>query len=268
MIIDIHTHIFPEKIAARSIALLEEKADIKAATDGTFNGLKESAKKAQIDYSIVMPVATKPEQFDSINEFAAQINEKCDLDKNRILSFGGIHPDTPDYKEKLKRVKELGLKGIKLHPDYQSTMIDDVKYLNIIEEASSLGLAILVHAGIDIGMPTPVHCPPDKARKMLDIVKPEKLILAHYGGHDQWDMVEEFLVGQNVFFDTAFIAGRIDVDQFVRIMEKHGADKILFGSDSPWTDQKESVDFIKNLPISQEIKEQILWKNAAKLLGL
>lgn len=268
MIIDIHTHIFPEKIAAGSIAHLESESNIKAATDGTLNGLLQSAKSAGIDCSVVMPVATKPEQFDSVNNYAAWVNENCGSGDNKIISFGGIHPDTPDYKEKLKRVKELGLKGIKLHPDYQKTMIDDVKYLNIIEEASRLGLAILVHAGIDIGLPEPVHCPPDRARRVIDIVKAEKLILAHYGGYGQWDMVEEYLAGQNVYFDTSFLAGRISEEQFVRIMTNHGVDKILFGSDSPWTAQRESIDFINNLPISDSEKCKIFSENANALLEL
>ena len=103
---------------------------------------------------------------------------------------------------------------------------------------------------------------------MLDAVKPEKLILAHYGGYGQWDMVEEYLVGEKVFFDTAFLVDRIEEEQFVRIVKNHGADKILFGSDCPWTSQKDSVEFIKKLPISDKEKEQILGLNAKNLLGI
>ena len=162
----------------------------------------------------------------------------------------------------------MGIKGIKLHPDYQNVYIDDKRFLNIIDKASELDLAVLIHAGIDIGLPEPVHCPPDRARKMIDEIKPEKLILAHYGGYGQWDMVEEYLVGEKVYFDTAFLVDRIEEEQFVRIVKNHGAGKILFGSDCPWTSQKDSVEFIKKLPISDNEKEQILGLNAKNLLGI
>ena len=268
MIIDIHTHIFPERIAAEAIKKLESKADLKASTNGMLDGLKASMVSAGIEYSVVMPVVTRLEQFDNVNNYAAWLNENCCDGPQKIMSFGGIHPDDTDYLSHLKQIKEMGIKGIKLHPDYQNVYIDDKRFLNIIDKATELDLAVLIHAGIDIGLPEPVHCPPDRARKMLDTVKPEKLILAHYGGYGQWDMVEEYLVGEKVYFDTAFLVDRIEEEQFVRIVKNHGADKILFGSDCPWTSQKDSVEFIKNLPISDKEKEQILGLNAKNLLGI
>lgn len=268
MIIDIHTHIFPEKIAPRSITSLEEKAGINASTNGMLSGLQESTLDAGIDYSVVMPVVTKVEQFDSVNKYAAYLNESCQEGETKIISFGGIHPDDENYISHLKDIKDMGIKGIKLHPDYQRTMIDDKKYLNIIYKASELDLAILVHAGVDIGLPEPVHCPPDKALKMIKEVCPEKLILAHYGGYNQWDMVEEYLVGEKVYFDTSFLVGRIEEEQFLRIAKNHGTDKILFGSDSPWTSQKDSLDFIRKLNLDEQKKEQILGLNAKNLLGI
>jgi predicted TIM-barrel fold metal-dependent hydrolase len=268
MIVDIHTHIFPEKIASRSITSLEEKAGINATTNGMLSGLQKSAIDAGIDYSVVMPVVTKVEQFDSVNKYAAYLNENCQEADAKIISFGGIHPDDEDYISHLKAIKDMGIKGIKLHPDYQRTMIDDKKYLNIIYKASELDLAILVHAGVDIGLPELVHCPPNRAFKMLKETQAEKVILAHYGGYEQWDLVEEYLVGEKVYFDTSFLVGRIDEEHFLRIAKKHGTDKILFGSDSPWTSQKDSLKFIKNLNLDEQNKEQILGFNAKNLLGI
>jgi predicted TIM-barrel fold metal-dependent hydrolase len=268
MVIDIHTHIFPEKIASRSIASLEEKAKINATTNGMLSGLQKSTIDAGIDYSVVMPVVTKVEQFDSVNKYAAYLNENYQADDAKIISFGGIHPDDEEYISHLKAIKDMGIKGIKLHPDYQRTMIDDKKYLNIIYKASELDLAILVHAGVDIGLPELVHCPPNRALKMLKETQAEKVILAHYGGYEQWDLVEEYLVGEKVYFDTSFLVGRIDEEHFLRIAKKHGTDKILFGSDSPWTSQKDSLKFIKNLNLDEQNKEQILGFNAKNLLGI
>jgi len=263
--IDFHTHIFPDKIAARSIESLSKVSGVKAATDGTLNGLLASMDRSGVDLSVIMPVVTKPTQFESVNTFAAKVNEQY---TGRLLSFGGIHPDSEDYKSELNRIKELGLPGIKLHPDYQGVMIDDVRYMNIIEYADALGMIIMVHAGIDIGLPEPVHCPPDKARKVLDTLKPKKLVLAHMGGWKQWDEVYEYLAGEQVYFDTAFSFDYMSQDMFLKLCEKHGTDKILFATDSPWSDARRDLDVIKSLPFADEAKAVIFSGNAKKLLNM
>lgn len=265
MIIDFHTHIFPDKIAARSIEALSKVSGIKAATDGTLNGLLASMDKSGVDLSVIMPVVTKPTQFESVNTFAAKVNEQY---AGRLLSFGGIHPDSKDYKAELDRIKELGLPGIKLHPDYQGVMIDDVRYMRIIEYANELGLIILVHAGIDIGLPEPVHCPPDKARKVLDAIKPQKLVLAHMGGWKQWDAVYEYLAGENVYLDTAFTFDYIDLDAFLNLWEKHDREKILFATDSPWSDATKDIEVLHALSIRPREIANVLGNNAKKLLNI
>ena len=130
MIIDFHTHIFPDAIAQKNIPFLEKRSGITAATDGTLNGLLHSMEQSGVDLSVIMPVVTKPSQFDSINVFAKNINEQS---KGNVLSFGGIHPDCENYKEKLEYIKSLGLPGIKLHPDYQGVMmIKKQKFIIVI----------------------------------------------------------------------------------------------------------------------------------------
>ncbi len=265
MIIDFHTHIFPDKIAARSIEALSQVSGITAATDGTLNGLLASMDRSGVDLSMIMPVVTKPSQFESVNVFAAKVNQDY---AGRLLSFGGIHPDSEDYKAELNRVKELGLPGIKLHPDYQGVMIDDARYMKIIEYADALGLIILVHAGIDIGLPEPVHCPPKKSRYILDTLKPKKLVLAHMGGWKQWDEVEEYLCGEQVYLDTAFSFDYMNQEQFMKLWEKHDRDKILFATDSPWSDAARDIQAVEALPISCEEKETIFSGNAKRLLGM
>lgn len=265
MIIDFHTHIFPDKIAARTIEALEAKAGLTASTDGTLNGLLTSMEVAGVDMSVILPVVTKPSQFETVNTFAASVNEKY---QGKLLSFGGIHPDTEDYKKELDRIKELGLKGIKIHPDYQSVMIDDVRYMNIIEYADSLDLIILTHAGIDIGLPDPVHCPPDKMRKVIDKLHPQKMVVAHYGGWKQWEEVYEYLTGENLYLDTAFTFDYIEEDIFYKILEKHGTDKVLFATDCPWGYQKKDVESLMNLGLTDEVKKKIFYKNAEKLLEI
>ena len=295
MVIDFHTHIFPDKIATRTIESLGTIAGINAATDGTLNGLLDSMQRNGVDQSVIMPVCTRAEQFDSINTFAKKVN---DTYEGKLISFSGIHPDCEKPKEKLQYIKSLGIPGIKLHPDYQRVMIDDIRFMRIIDYASELGLIILTHAGIDIGLPEPVHCPPDKMRTVLDTLKPEKMVLAHLGGWKQWEEVYEYLAGENVYLDTSFTVGvsvkhkkdmiflseneqnknsipedrkyieYIEQELFLKILKKHGEGKLLFATDSPWSNAAVGIEYIRNLPISEEEKEQILSKNAMGLLKL
>ncbi len=267
-IVDFHTHIFPEKIAVRTIRKLEAKADVKAYSDGREASLISSMKQAGVDLSIVLPVVTAPEQFDTVNHFAAALNEKYCNQKPRLLSFGGIHPDSPDYKKQLRTIQSLGLRGIKLHPDYQNTFFDDIRYMRILDYASQLNLTVVVHAGIDIGYPDNVRCTVKSITKVLDEVAPEKLVLAHYGGFKMWDEVAESVAGRNVYLDTAYTADFIEDGIFLKILEKHGADRILFATDSPWSGQAESLAHIRRLVKHPADLRKILGQNAGRLLGL
>lgn len=264
-IIDFHTHTFPDKIVEKTIAALESVAGVKAKADGTLGGLLSSMDRAGIALSVIMPVVTRPEQFQTINNVAAQVNEE---QEGRLISFGGIHPNTQNYKKELDYIKALGLKGIKLHPDYQGAMIDDIGYKHIIDYASQLDLMIMVHAGIDIGLPQPVHCPPEKALAILEELQPPKLILAHMGGWKQWEQVEELLVGKHVYLDCAFCSDYMSPEQFERIVQKHGADKILFATDSPWEDPRATIGWMESTSLSKEEKKKIYMENACKLLEI
>lgn len=268
MIVDFHTHIFPDYIAEKTIQNLQGQSHAAAYSDGSLSGLLTCMQADGIDYSVILPVVTKPSQFGSINRFAAEINGK-----NGILSFGGIHPKNKNIVEKLKYIKSLGLKGIKLHPDYQGTFIDDMHYIEILQECLRLNLCVVIHSGLDIGLPVPIHCPVDRLYLVLkevlkDFRRDSKIVLAHVGGHLQWELVEELLVGENVYFDLAFSPPMMNRETLLRIIENHGTDRILFATDSPWSSQKEAVGYIKSLPLSKEDMHKIFYKNAAKLLDL
>ena len=264
MVIDFHTHTFPDAMAEKTIRMLEKEAGYTAALNGSRQQLLESMDAAGVDFSVVLPVVTKPSQFHSINKFAVETNEKYN---GRLLSFGGIHPDSSNYKEELREIVNLGLKGVKLHPDYQGVMIDDMRYMRIIDYASELGLIIAVHAGYDIGYPEIVHCPPDRARHVLDEVHPRNMILAHLGGWKLWDQVYDYLVGQDVYLDTAFVPGVISDELLMKIIKEHGADRILFATDSPWRVVSQDIEHLRGLTLGEEEKEKIFWKNAIKLLN-
>ena len=263
MIIDFHTHMFPDKIAPATISYLAEIIEQSHPyTDGTYAGLKRVTEESGVDISIALPIVTKPKQFESINLFASKYQE------GNIISFGSIHPDSDDYKWQLKFIKELGLKGIKFHPDYQETDFNDIRYKRIISYASELGLIIVTHAGMDPLSPDKVHCTPQMMKEVIDDVQPEKLVLAHMGGHMRWDEVEELIVGKHVYFDTGVVLDQMDLEQCTRMIKNHGSDKILFGTDMPWRGQKEYIEIIRNLDLTDEDKSRIFYKNACSLLGI
>lgn len=263
-IIDFHTHAFPDKIAGKTIELLSQKGGIPAHTDGSVNGLRRVLSEAGIALGVVLPVVTRAEQFESITRFAVQINENG----NGLLSFGGIHPDTTDYKKELKFLAEQGFRGIKLHPDYQGVFFDDIRYMRMIEYASELGLIIVTHAGVDIGFPDLVRCTPKRALKVLREVKPEKLVLAHMGGWNLWEEVIDTLAGERVYMDTAYSMGHISEEHFVTLCRAHGTDKILFATDCPWGNPEKDVETFLTMPLTAEEQELILHKNAERLLEL
>ena len=277
-IIDFHTHAFPDKIAGKTIELLSQKGGIPAHTDGTAEGLRKRLSEAGISLGVVLPVVTRAEQFESVTRFAQQINEEprrcasenvndvmCKKDAE-LLSFGGIHPDSADYKKELKMLADLGFRGIKLHPDYQGVYFDDIRYMRIIEYASELGMIIVTHAGVDIGFPDAVRCTPDRALKVLREVKPEKLVLAHCGGWSLWQEVIDTLAGEPVYMDTAYSMGHISEEHFVKLCRNHGPERMLFATDCPWGNPKRDVETFLSMPLAAEEQELILHKNAERLL--
>ncbi len=269
MVIDFHTHTFPDKIAEKAINVLEnniyEISGTKeyAVLNGTLADLKASMKKNDITYSVIMPIATKEKQTKTINTFAAEITGK-----DNIISFGSIHPNQEDWEEHLVKIKELGLKGIKLHPEYQGFFIDSPESIRVLKKAEELGLIVMLHAGVDKGIAPPVHCTPRRLRNALNYVSGDKIIAAHMGGYRMWDDVLKYLCGTPVYLDTSYSVGRMPDELALEIFSKHGADKILFGSDSPWQDQGDVVRSVKKLGLDKDVENNILYNNGAKLLEL
>lgn len=269
MIIDFHTHIFPDSIAEKTVSSLAEKSGNTPYGDGSLAKTIESMKNNCIDYSVTLPVVTKPSQFNSILKFAIKCNEY-----ENLIAFGGIHPDDTEFETHLMQIKESGLKGVKLHPDYQGTFIDDSKYINIIKTCIDLDLIVVIHAGFDEGFPETVHCTPERALNMIKQVyndkKPDKyhIVLAHGGGNRMFDEVEKFICCQPVYLDLSYILSYISIDQLLRIINKHGINNILFATDFPWSNPAEDISFLKSLPLSEEEKEYIFSKNALKALKM
>jgi len=280
-IIDFHTHTFPDKIAKSTLLKLSGASGSTPFTDATVGGLTESAKKAGIGLSVVLPVVTNPAKCSSINQKAAAMNEE--MAEKGIFSIGGYHPEADNYKEILDEVKALGLKGIKLHPDYYGIRFDDIRMMRAIDYASEIGLFVITHAGKDIGLYPPVCCDVESVKNVIREVHPEKLVLAHMGGWNLWDEVLDQLAGENVYLDTAFSIGEIpwksadeekygfkmlSDEKFCELVRAFGSDRICFATDSPWADQKDFVKRIMKMPLTDDEKYDIFRKTAAGLLGI
>ena len=264
MIIDFHTHVFPDDLAEKALSALLANLNglYTTVSNGTVSGLLKNMNDWNIDISVVQPIVTKQSQTQTVNEWARSI---C---SDRIISFGSIYPHTDDYKRDIDFVAGLGLKGIKFHAEYQDFNIDDSKMLKVYDYALSKGLIIMHHAGVDPGMPKPYKSSPRQFAKIVDAMQGGIIVAAHLGGHAQWDDVEKYLVGKNIYLDTSMGFEYFSDEQFLRIVQNHGAAKVLFASDSPWSNAKTEIEHLKVLPLSEREKQNILCDNARRLLNI
>lgn len=263
MIIDFHTHTFPDAIAEKTMAYLTERGGLQPCRDGTRDSLLASMRESGVDVSVVLPIATNPKHEQTINRVSAENNGK-----NGLVFAGAIHPDCEDVPGTLDRIKEIGLFGIKLHPDYQGVEFDDPRCVRIMAEAAERGLYIVTHAGWDVAFRDHLHCSPDMILNVLRQLRgviDHKLVLAHLGGYDLPDEVLDKLIGAPVYMDTAAVL-RLYPEKCREIIVRHGADRILFASDSPWDSQKDYISIIKSFRLGQEAEEAIFHRNAETIL--
>ena len=269
MIIDFHTHIFPDRIAEKTISYLSEKGGIPPFSDGSELGLLEAMTRAGVDVSVTLPVVTNPSQFESINTYAEQINRRYGCaEGKRLISLGGIHPGCEDIEGKMHELHERGFLGVKIHPDYQGRFINDDGYFRILQAAEQHGMIVVTHAGVDCGFPeSPVRCTPERVLDLISAVPHSRFVLAHMGGNELWEEVYEQLSGKDVYFDTAYLLRFIGKENFLKILKKHGSDRILFASDSPWSSMEGDVRLLKEYVSDKEDLDRIYYKNAEALLG-
>ena len=260
MVIDFHTHIFPDAIAEKTIRFLGEKASIRAKTDGTAAGLLHSMEEGGTDLSVILPVLTKPSQFRSILSFAERLNKTY---PQRLFSFGGIHPDSEQYKQELRQIRDAGLLGVKLHPDFQKFHIND-RAAYPIYEAIEGELPLLIHTG-DSRYP---FSDPKRVPQVLRDFPKLQMICAHFGGWSQWNEAERVLAGQNVWIDTSSSLYALSPAKARELIAAFGEERVLFGSDYPmWTPGAE-LENILRLGLSERTMQKIFYKNLSELLHL
>jgi len=263
MLIDFHTHCFPDKVAATAIPMLAEKAKLVPYSDGTVADSEAKYNEWNVDKAVVLNIATNPRQQIKLNDFAISL-----LSNPKLIPFGSVHPDAEEMTMELARLKAAGIKGIKLHPEYQDFYVSDEKICKIYEKCVDLDLIITFHAGYDLGFPNSDRASPKNLGKAAAMYPKLKLVCAHMGGFMRWDEVEEYLSGyDNVYFDTSFIVNYLSKEQALRIIRTN-IERILFGSDLPWNSSKMTYEYIESLGLSEDEKKKIYYENAVKLLKI
>lgn len=260
-IIDFHTHAFPDELAGRAMRMLEEEGGIKAHLDGKIASLLSSMDRVGIEKSIVCSIATKPAQFDSILEWSKQVETE------RILPFPSFHPCDPEFRERVERIKQSGLKGIKFHPYYQQFDIDDDSLLPVYESIAEANLLLVVHTGFDFAFEKTRKADPVKIRRVLDKVPQLKMVTTHLGAWDDWAEVEKHLLGRRIYMEISFSLEYLDRAAARRFILGHPKGYVLFGTDSPWTDQGNTLELLQSLELGEEDERLILRENALALLA-
>lgn len=261
MVIDFHTHCFPEKIAERAIGKLSNTSGLMPFTDGTAEGLKKLMQQDGVDISVVLSIATNATQQTSVNNFAKSIESES------IVPFGSVFPDAADALEELERIHDMGLKGVKFHPEYQNFFVDDEKMKPIYKKISELGLICVFHAGEDYGYMPPYHATPERIRRALSWLD-TPVVAAHWGSQGMGQDTLKYLCGTEIYIDTAFGYGTTPKPIQQTILEKHGVDKILFATDCPWHAPSMELFQIDSLGLSEPEKEKIKSGNARRLLHI
>jgi predicted TIM-barrel fold metal-dependent hydrolase len=233
---------------------------LKAFYDGTVTGLLDSMERCGVATSVVQPVATKACQVPGINDWAASISG------GGVIAFGAMHPEAENPAAEIARMAALGLRGMKLHPEYQTFAPDEPRLEPIYEAAVAHDMTVFFHAGADAVQET-VRGTPRAFSAVLEAFPHMRVVLAHLGGFRVWNDVAEMLVGQNVYLDTAFTLGHLPDADFVEIVHAHGAEKVLFGSDGPWTDPAVEIAWLRSLPLADGVIDAVLGGNAKRLLS-
>lgn len=271
-IIDFHTHAFPDALAPRAIAQLTINAAASGympLTDGTVNGLIASMDTAGITRSVVCNIATNAHQMHKVNDFAISCAQN-----NRLIPLGSLHPDATaeDMDAELNRLAAAGLAGIKIHPDYVHVEIDSPAFEPILARCEARGMLVVTHAGFDPVEPNHMHCTPDMVLRVMERHPALKLVVAHTGGFDCEQAVLQKLCGTKVYLDTSLSAirraknaarGKLCAD----ILRAHDPSRILFATDTPWSDPAAEIAFVLGAGLSEEDTQKILHGNAERLLA-
>lgn len=257
-IIDFHTHIYPGNLADRAVDSVSSFYNIPMQGQGIMEDMKSGATLYDVRGYVVHLVATSPSQVQNINSFGRGIITPG------VFVFASLHPNYDDNINEIDKIAKFGFSGVKLHPDFQKFNIDEPSMFPVYEKLEALGLPLLMHMGderYDFSRPY-------RLAKVLDTFPGLRVIAAHMGGYSRWDEVEQYLAGRNLFFDTSSTLWSLGIKGCAKLINLHGADRVVFGSDYPVTTIDKEMDLFNKMELSEDDRQKILYKNAAAILGL
>jgi predicted TIM-barrel fold metal-dependent hydrolase len=272
MFIDCHMHAFADNIADKAVAQLIDYYHVTAPYTGRVSEMMEVAAKVKLDGCILIVAATRPTQVKPANNWVLSLRneylehrQKMPNATPRIAHFGTYHPDDANWLAEVQRLKAAGICGIKIHPEFQGIDLADPR-LHPFFETIKNDFILLIHVGDPVATPQNASTP-QKIRRILDNHPGIKIIAAHMGGYLFWEEAYDCLAGREVYFDTSSSLCYMDLGLARKIINKHGADKVLFGSDFPLHSPADEAAIIHRIPwLSASEKEKILGLNCAELL--
>jgi len=261
-LVDFHVHAFPEKVVAKAVASLTAMFRLAPAAEPTIPGLLAAMDEAGVDVSILAPVATRPDQVRSINEWAVQTNS------DRIICFGAFHPDVPDVAAEIDWIAGAGLKGVKCQPNFQQFVPDDRRMWPAYEAAQGR-LVMLFHSGQEIACIEEVYARPSASARVRDAFPGLTMVLAHLGGFLMEGEVRKHILGREFYLDTSYCpVGPLDDQHTRELIRTHGVNRVLFATDFPWDTPSRNLTRLCQIGLEQEEIEAIAWENACDLLAL
>ena len=259
-IIDFHTHAFPDQLAASAIPFLEEEGNVKAFLDGTVADLLRSMDRAGIGTSVICSIATRPQQFRAILDWSLSIRSE------RLIPLPSVHPGSDTLEEEIRIIAEEGFHGIKLHPYYQNFAIDEERLAPLYEALLRHGLLVVMHTGYDIAFPRTPLCNPAKILAVSERFPGLKLITTHLGAWDDWQEVRRLLIGRPIYMEISYALDFMDISTARQMIIDHPDSYLLFGSDSPWSDQLNTLNLLRRLNLDTALFDRITRKNGFDLL--
>lgn len=262
MIIDAHCHVWPDHIAPK--VLVNRPAGMDAQHDGTLSGLRRTLDAAGIDRAMTLAIAGVPKNVARTNEFIGSVP------RDRFIPFGTVHPGL-SIADNLASLRDNGIRGVKLHPLFQALSLADPVVLDLLRALAEDGVTVITHAGAGGDADANERGAPAHLRAIIDAIPSLVLIACHYGGYHRIDEAEELIVGApRVVLETSWPPrlAEFDPDRLRAIIARHGADRVVYGSDWPMTDPATEVAAIRALGLSAEDEAAILGGNLARILGL
>ncbi|WP_405307033.1 amidohydrolase family protein [Methanobrevibacter sp.] len=261
-IINSHCHIYPEKIADKAVLGIRDFYDLDMSLNGKLDDLIRDGNEVGVTHYLVHSVATTPKQVKSINEFIAQaVNAHPDL----FTGFGTLHPDSEDIPGDFDYLIELGLKGVKLHPDFQQFAMNEERAFRIGEVVSKAGVPMLVHCG-DFRYN---YSNPEQIKPFLERFSDITFIGAHFAGWSMWEDATRELSGfKNIYVDLSSSLYALTPETALELIHAYGADRVLWGTDYPMWESVSEMEYFNKIDLTDSERQKILYDNAAKLLKI